>query len=198
MQHELTERFKQYESELTREEFQALQNKRAGMLIFQISWIMAFICIVVVNWQMRFSPNWLPEGVETVSMWPGTLATFALLLSAFLVRRALIAIRTDNKHAFDLQWSAAIGLGMLFVAIMLFEFITIQTGTQYAQVFRLMTGFHIFHALVIGAYLSGVYLNAQKGVYSAFNFWAVEAGTKLWYFVLVAWLLFYTVIYLWK
>lgn len=198
MQHDLTKRFKQYEAELTREEFQALQNKRAGVFIFQASWIMAFMCMVMVNWQMRFSSNWLPEGVEPVSMWPGTIATVALFLSAFLVRRALIAIRTDEQPAFSLQWAAAIGLGILFIGIMLFEFFTIETGTQYAQVFRLMTGFHVFHAFVIGVYMGNVYLNAQKGIYHAFNFWAVEAGTKLWYFVLVAWLIFYAVIYLWK
>jgi hypothetical protein len=37
----------------------------------------------------------------------------------------------------------------------------------------------------------------QRHDYGALNFWAVEAGAKLWYFVLVAWMLFYVVIYWW-
>jgi hypothetical protein len=31
--------------------------------------------------------------------------------------------------------------------------------------------------------------------YNARNFWAVEAGAKLWYFVIVAWIMFYAVLY---
>lgn len=183
------------EEQLRREEELALKNKRAGMLIFQISWIMAFICLVIVNWQLRFSNNWKPEGTPSVSVLLGIFATVALLISTFLVWRALNAIRADDTRAFSTQWAGAMALGVLFIAVMLAEWLMIQPGTQYAQVFRLMTGFHMFHALVIGVYMFSVYQYAQRGDYDAHNHWAVEAGAKLWYFVLVAWLLFYVVIY---
>lgn len=183
------------EPDLTREEFQALQNKRAGMFIFQVSWIMAFLCLVFVNWQMRFSPQWMPEGTEAVSGLPGGIATVVLLLSVFFTRRAVTAIRDDDRRAFMTQWAATLGLGAGFVVIMLYEWVAITTGTQYAQVFRLMTGFHVFHALVIGGYMLMVYRRAQHGAYGARDFWAVEAGAKLWYFVFIAWILFYVVIY---
>lgn len=165
------------------------------MFIFQVSWIMAFLCMVMVNWQLRFSPNWLPEGVARVSQYPGLLATAALLLSAFLVKRALDAIKQDDTQGFLKQWGVAIALGLLFVLVMLFEWITIQSGTQYAQVFRLMTGFHVFHAVAIGGYMFQVFRSGQAGDYGATHFWDVEAGAKLWYFVLVAWIIFYVVIY---
>jgi hypothetical protein len=51
------------------------------------------------------------------------------------------------------------------------------------------------HALVIGGYMFNVYIHGRQGMYGQFDFWAVEAGAKLWYFVLVAWALFYIVIY---
>lgn len=183
------------EDYLTREELQALRNKRLGVFIFQLSWIMAFMSLVVVNWQLRFSPDWLPEGVEPMSPWLPSFATAGLLLSVWLVQRALAAVRADDRRAFLMQWQGVIGLGGLFIAIMLYEWFTVQPGTQYAQVFRLMTGFHMVHAFVIGGYLLNVYVNGRQGTYGQLNFWAVEAGAKLWYFVVIAWLLFYGVIY---
>ena len=183
------------EDHLTREELQALRNRRAGMFIFQVSWIMVFISLVVVNWQLRFSASWLPEGVEPVSPIPATLATGVLLLSAVLARRAQQAIQADNRHAFLTLWQGVLALGSLFIVIIAYEWAVIEPGTQYAQVFRMMTGFHIFHAFVIGIYMLLVYQNAREGHYGKYDFWAVEAGAKLWYFVVVAWMLFYIVIY---
>ncbi len=183
------------EEHLTRDELLALRNKRAGVFVFQVSWIMAFVCLVVVNWQLRFSPNWMPPGTEPVSAVPGAVATIGLLLSAGLVKRAVDAVRADDQRAFLMQWLGAMGLGVLFVGIMLVEWFSVEPGTQYALVFRFMTGFHVFHALAIGVYMLLVYNNGRRGAYGPYEFWAVEAGARLWYFVLVAWLLFYVVIY---
>jgi len=187
------------EDELTREELQDLRNKRTGMFIFQVSWIMAFLCLVMVNWQLSFSREWLPEGAERMSVLPATFATATLLLSAFLARRGLQAIRADDRSSFLREWAVALGLGSLFVMVMLYEWIAINNtsaaGTQYAQVFRLMTGFHMVHAVAIGGYMFSVWQGARAGHYGPLNFWAVEAGLKLWYFVFIAWMIFYGVIY---
>jgi nitric oxide reductase NorE protein len=183
------------ETELTTEELQALKNKRTGMFVFQLSWIMVFVSLVSVNWQLSFSREWLPQGVERADWLPGTIATGVLFTSVILARRALKAIRSDERRAFMVQWTATLGLGTAFVVIMLFEWFAVSGASQYAQVFKLMTGFHMVHAVVIGAYLLIVRGNAQQGAYGALNFWAVEAGVKLWYFVFVAWMLFYVVLY---
>jgi heme/copper-type cytochrome/quinol oxidase subunit 3 len=183
------------EEQLQQDEALALKNNRTGMLIFQVSWIMAFVCMVVVNWQLRFSPNWQPEGTTTANPLVGLFATVTLGMSTLLVWRALKAIRQDDTRAFFIQWVGTIGLGGLFIVVMAVEWLTMPAGTQYALVFRLMTGFHMVHALVIGLYMLGVYHYARQGQYGVHNHWAVEAGAKLWYFVLVAWILFYIVIY---
>ena len=183
------------EENLSREELQALKNKRTGMFIFQLSWMMAFVCMVIINWQLRFSPQWIEPDTETANALLGTVATVALLVSAVLVRRALSAIAVDNQAQFLSQWLAAIGLGAGFVAVMLYEWSALTPGTQYVQVFRLMTGFHIVHAGAIGLYMVRVYGNGRAGHYGRTDYWAVEAGAKLWYFVLVAWIMFYMVIY---
>ena len=63
-------------------------------------------------------------------------------------------------------------------------------------VFRVMTGFHIFHALVIGGYIWWVQRRAAAGVYGSQDSWDVEAGAKLWYFVVAAWIMFYVALYM--
>ena len=181
------------QNQLSNEELQALRNKRTGMFVFQASWILAFISLVVVNWQLRFSANWAPEGTQKADPILAAIATGALILSVFLVNRALTAIQQDDVQAFLTQWASAIGLGAVFVVMTMYEWFSIPFATQYSQVFRLMTGFHVLHAVVIAGYMVYVYTNGH--VYHAMNYWAVEAGAKLWYFVLIAWMLFYIVIY---
>ena len=60
-----------------------------------------------------------------------------------------------------------------------------------------MTGFHVVHALAIMAVMLRVYRGGSRGEYSGGEHaaWAVEGAAKLWYFVVVAWLLFYVVLY---
>lgn len=185
------------EQHLSREELQAIRNKRTGLLVFQISWIMVFVCLVIVNWQIRSTaPQWPPAGVEPVPWALPTLATGALALSAFFVRRGLRAVLADAQAAFARAWLSGLALGAVFVAIMLYEFLAIPYTGAYSDMFRMMTGFHLTHALVIGGVLARVYLGGRGGRYGPLNFWAVEGAAGLWYFVLAAWLLFFVVLYL--
>jgi heme/copper-type cytochrome/quinol oxidase subunit 3 len=185
------------EQNLSREELQAIRNKRTGLLVFQISWIMVFICLVIVNWQIRStSPQWPPAGVEPVPWLLPTVATGALALSAFFVRRGLRAVRADAQARFLQSWRVTLALGAVFVAVMIYEFLVIPHTGVYSDLFRMMTGYHLVHALVIGFILARVYRNGRAGHYGPLNFWPVEGAAGLWYFVLVAWLLFFVVLYL--
>lgn len=201
---------------LRRRQDMALKNRRTGINLFQISWIMVFICLIVVNWQMRTSaPSWPPPGAQRLEPLLPTLATVGLLTSVFFTRRALRSLAADQRGAFFQGWRITLGLGAAFIAIMLYEWLTIPTGldstqgsmalvtsesliwvTQYVTVFRVMTAFHGFHALVIGVYMVWVMRRAEHGVYHSGDYWDAEAGAKLWYFVVVAWIMFYTVLYL--
>lgn len=184
------------EQKLSRSELQAIKNRRAGILIFQLSWIMVFICLVIVHFQLRSSySTWPPEGVEPLNPIPGILATIALISSGFLARSALKSVQQDQVQPFLNQWRIAIALGAAFVAVMIFEFIRVPMGTQYGTLFRVMAAFHSVHAVAIGLMMVNIYRSGQKGVYQAANFWPVEAAAKLWYFVVVAWILFYLPLY---
>jgi heme/copper-type cytochrome/quinol oxidase subunit 3 len=77
--------------------------------------------------------------------------------------------------------------------VMAIEWITVPPSGQYSDVFRVMVGFHGVHALVIGGFLVNVYRHGER--YNPLHFWPVEAAANLWYFVTVAWLLFFVVLY---
>ena len=195
-----------------REAQQTIDNRRLGLLVFQISWMMAFLALVMVNWQLRFSyQTWPPPGVRAMGVWLPTLATGLLLGAVVLARRA--RQRVERDETFRGHWLAAIGLMVVFVAIMAVEWARVQTGTQYSAVFRLMTGFHSLHAVVVGAFMINIWKNARHAAqvdsgqaeddgavvrYNSANFWSVEAASKLLDFVFIAWLIFYVVLYLWR
>ena len=178
-----------------------LKNNRLGMTIFQLSWIMVFLALIVVNWQLRFSyAEWPPAGVAPFDPLLPTAATAALLLSSYLVRRGWRALRGNRIGAFLSQWRGAILLGGGFMAIIAYEFATVSDAamaTQYGITMRLMTGFHLIHALVILGVMARVYRGGAAGGYSGgeHESWAVEGAAKLWHFVTLAWMLFYVVLY---
>ena len=99
-----------------------------------------------------------------------------------------------------MSWRLAMALGIVFMAIIVYEFVTVSEAalaTQYGVTLRLMTGFHVVHALAILAVMLRVYRNGGSGAYSGgeHDAWAVEGTAKLWYFVAVAWVMFYVVLY---
>jgi heme/copper-type cytochrome/quinol oxidase subunit 3 len=184
------------EQRLSRRELQDLRNKRTGLAIFQFSWILVFVCLAIVNLQLRgASPSWPPPGVEKLSPVLPTIATLGLLASVFFTRRAVQALERSDTPGFVLNWRWVLALGAAFVVMMAFEFLSIPTSGTYSDVFRMMTGFHIIHALVIGGFMLRILNGARAGVYHTENAWPVEGAASLWYFVVVAWMIFYVVLY---
>ncbi|NDJ62693.1 MAG: heme-copper oxidase subunit III [Chloroflexi bacterium] len=184
------------ERELSREELQALRNNRTGVAIFQYSWIMAFVCLIVVNLQIRSNfAAWPPEGVAPLNPVLPALVTVAIIASSVFARNALQAIKGDDRAAFLRRWRIALGLGAVFAAVMIVELLALPESGQYSAVFRVMTAFHVTHALAIGYIMFRVERYGAGGGYDAVRHWGVEAAAKLWYFVTIAWLLFFVVLY---
>lgn len=185
------------ENELSREELQQLRNKRSGLTIFQMSWILVFVCLIVVNWQLRSGQvSWPPPGVEAPSPVLPTVATVGLLASVWFARRAAQAVKADDLAAFFNRWRVVLALALAFVLVIAYEWISLPYSGIYSDVFRMMTAFHAVHALAIGAFMGMIYRGAQAGNYGAANFWPVEGAVSLWNFVVFAWILFYVVLYM--
>ena len=185
-----------------REAAMRLKNNKLGLTIFQASWILVFVALIVVYWQLGFNEGWRPNPEQKPGfLWPA-LATLALLVSTYFAWSALRELKQKDKpgliDTFQSRWLAAIGAGVVFLLIMIQQAINIANpeGTQYASIYRVMIGYHAIHALIVGLMLIQVYRYSQYGRYNAENNWTVEAAARLWYFVTVAWLMFYVVLYL--
>jgi heme/copper-type cytochrome/quinol oxidase subunit 3 len=189
------------EQNLSRDELIALKNRRTGMTVFQISWIMVFVCLIAVNLSVRGNfATWPPAGVEPLDRALPTLATIGLIISGVLARRAAQALQQNHKEAFLAQWRVTLLMGVGFVLIMAYEWLSIGVSGQYGLVFRTMTAFHAVHALVIGFVMFRIGQSVQRDAYGTtfepLRFWPVDGALKLWYFVIFAWLMFYVVLYI--
>lgn len=185
-----------FEQDLSRDEQLRLKNNRTGLAIFQFSWILVFVCLIVVNIQLRWSfPSWPPPGVERLPVVLPAIATLLLVASSVFAQRGGNALHRNDVARFRSGWRATLALGLAFVGIMAYEFVTVPDSGQYSDLFRVMTGFHVVHALAIGFYLWRTYRHALTVGYTIHDIFAVEAGVKLWHFVTVAWLLFFAVLY---
>jgi heme/copper-type cytochrome/quinol oxidase subunit 3 len=109
-------------------------------------------------------------------------------------------VKANNVPAFQSQWRFAIATGTVFFVIMLQQFFALPGSgietEQYGQLYRVMIGYHVAHAIAILLMMIQVYRYSQHGNYHAKNNWSVEATVRLWYFVVVAWLMFFVVLYL--
>jgi len=189
------------EKEQRRKEREAalrLKNNRLGLTVFQISWIMVFVAMIVVHSWVRFSSlEWPPEGVSSPNPILPTLSTIGMIASMLLAHQATKAVKADNLAQFKTYWLATLGLAVAFFLVMIYQFSVIDLADgQYAFVFRLMIGYHGIHAIVVGIFMVQVFRYALRGQYHAGNFWAVEGTERLWHFVAIAWILFYIVLYL--
>lgn len=201
-----TEKKKREEERAQKDRETALKNNRLGVTVFQVSWIMAFIAIVIAYWQLGFTEGWRPSLELAPNPILPTIATLTLLVSAWFARSAWkIVEQTDpqaennSKPAFQQPWLIATVLGALFFGIMMQQFFAIPSGDapelRFGMIYRLMIGYHAFHAIVTVFMMIQVYRFGADHRYHSENVWAVEGATKLWYFVIVAWLLFFAVLY---
>jgi heme/copper-type cytochrome/quinol oxidase subunit 3 len=184
------------ETDLSRDELIALRNKRTGMTVFQISWIMVFVCLFVVNLSIRGNfLTWPPEGVERLSPVVPVVVSILLLVSGWTAYRSLKAINAGDTAHFFSQWRLTMGLGVLFLIGMGIHWFGVTDSGQYGTISRSMIGYHALHALAIMAYMWHVDGRVRAGVVNARDSWSVEAGFKLWVFVIVAWIIFFAALY---
>ncbi|MGJ3239249.1 MAG: cytochrome c oxidase subunit 3 [Anaerolineae bacterium] len=192
-----------------RERAQRLSNNRLGVMVFQISWIMVFVALIVVYWQLGFSAGWRPSPDLAPNIIPPIVATLILLASGFFARQGWKTAErtapidpdatTDTAPAFRRPWLIAIGLGVAFFGIMMQQYFALPFGDapemRFGTIYRLMIGYHALHAVVILLMMAQVYRLGGDHRYHQDNYWALEGSTQLWYFVIVAWLMFFVVLY---
>jgi heme/copper-type cytochrome/quinol oxidase subunit 3 len=200
------EKQKREEERLQQQAELRLRNNRLGVTVFQFSWIMAFLALIFAYWLLGFSEGWRPSPELAPNPLLPTIATFVLLASGFLARQALKVVeRTEpkakhgQKPAFNNLWLGALALGIVFFVMMMQQFSAMpydSEAARFGMLYRVMIGYHAIHAVVTLFMFFQVWRFGADHRYNSANVWAVEGTTKLWYFVIVAWLLFFAVLYL--
>ena len=139
---------------------------------------------------------WPPPGVSLAALGPGLLATAALLTSAVLVWRGLKMARAADFGGLVREWTIGLALGAAFVVIAAAQWASVSPDNAYGMAFRVMVGYHLLHAVAVGLFMVTVIRSVRAGRVTVRDLWRVEAGARLWYFVAVAWVLFFVPLYL--
>ena len=182
-----------------------------GMLLFIASEIMFFAALFGVYFNVRASAAvWPPEGTEFIS-WQGSglfglglavLITIILVSSSFTMQWATDKIRKGDRTGMNRGLAVTLGLGIVFMCLMLFEYLLLVTHDDfginsgvYGSLFYVMTGFHGAHVLggIIG--IAVVLARGMRGQFSAEHHVAVEAVHYYWHFVDVVWVFLFLTIY---
>lgn len=124
--------------------------------------------------------------------------TSVLILSSVTAYLAETAMARGERKAFLRYLLATIGLGLLFVSGVAFEWTTAEfhLSEPYGTAFFSMTGLHASHVVSGLAMLGLVYWLGMRGHFSAEQHWGVEATIKYWHFVDLVWVFFYPALYL--
>ena len=99
-----TEKKQRAEEQAKQERQQRLSNNRLGVTVFQVSWIMAFIALIVVYWQLGFTEGWRPTA--DLAPIPSLLLTGAV--HHHLVREKLrtqVGLLIDSADGQGRRWS---------------------------------------------------------------------------------------------
>lgn len=133
----------------------------------------------------------------------GLGVTSILLLSSFFMNRAESSMAHGDRRGFRVGIAVTLLLGVAFVAGVLgVEWPTAiaegvsPSASAAGAVFFMMTGMHALHVITGLIFLSIVWRNGSRGLYSADRHWAVEAAAVYWHFVDVVWIFFYPALYL--
>jgi len=135
-----------------------------------------------------------------LNQWLGFVVTLILLTSSFFMYRADTNISYGNVKGFTRNILITIVLGILFlVGVVGLEWPTAPFSVDenaMSSIFFIMTGMHALHVLSGVIFLTIVYRNGKKGLYSRERHFPVEAAAIYWHFVDVVWVFFYPALYL--
>jgi heme/copper-type cytochrome/quinol oxidase subunit 3 len=142
--------------------------------------------------------TWPPDGVAPPDLWWGTVNTLVLLASMIPNELAKRAAERVNLRGVRLWMAVCLVFGVGFNAIRLLEFRHLNVlwdHDAYGSIVWLLLGLHTTH--IVTDFLDTAVLAALMvlGPIEEKRFIDVEENAAYWYFVVLAWLPIYGVIY---
>jgi cytochrome c oxidase subunit 3 len=167
-----------------------------GAALMAIEGMMFALLIVSYVYLKGRSPEWPPGYFAPVLFW-GTLNTAILLSSAIPNHFAKKAAERMDLRRLRLWLAIAIGFGVSFGVIRIFEFSALNVwwdSNAYGSIVWVLLGLHTAHLLT--DYVDSVVLTLVLFVKpSPKRFVDVSENAFYWYFVVISWIPIYVVLY---
>ena len=180
----------------------ALKGK-LGMWLFLVSDALTFGALLCGYAALRIgTPDWpVPSHILGIPL--TALNTFILICSSVTMVKALSAVRRNDLAGLQKFLLGTIAGGLTFLGIQAFEWTHLIKNEGlalhkdlFSATFFAITGFHGFHVTCGVIYLTVIWLQSRKGIYTAQNYQRVEIAGLYWHFVDLVWILVFTFVYL--
>ena len=168
---------------------------RLGLWLFIVSESALFSAFLFSRYYLTGTSQ--PEGLN-ISL--GFVITAVLLASSFFAYRAERSISRGDRRGFLMSTLITIGLGILFLVGVGFEWkealAEFPPPDLFGTVFFTLTGLHASHLISGLVLLVLMFFHGRRGGYSVESHWGVEAIVRYWHFVDVVWLFVFPTLYL--
>ncbi|OAN37978.1 cytochrome c oxidase subunit 3 [Mycolicibacterium iranicum] len=148
------------------------------------------------------APEVFDAARATLHIGVGVVNTLVLLTSSLCVVLALNAIRAGAPHIATRAAAAAMGFGVAFIALKVYEYVSLAGAghgpgaNDFYLYYFILTGLHLFHVcLGLGA-LSFVLSQTRQVELSATRTALVEGGACFWHLVDLLWIFLFALLYL--
>lgn len=132
----------------------------------------------------------------------GVTNTIVLLTSSLCVVVGLGALRAGAKSIAGNAVSAAMGCGLVFIGLKVFEYVSLAgTGhgpgaNNFFLYYFILTGLHLFHVCVGVGVLLVLLMQTRRPELSATRMAVVEGGACFWHLVDLLWIFLFALLYL--
>lgn len=179
-----------------------VERGKFAIWLFLATEVMFFSGLIGAYIVLRTAAASWPDPGDRLAVDITAFNTFVLIVSSWLMVRALFAAKNGDRGG-TLRWLGATILGgSLFVGIQVYEYIELFHHGNLPHVdifwstFYVMTGFHGSHVVVGVIWLICAWIGAFRGKYTAKNHLGLELAGLYWHFVDLVWVLLFTIVYL--
>ena len=169
-----------------------------GASLMAIEGMMFALLIVSYIYLKGRSPEWPPGYFAPVLFW-GTLNTAILLASSVPNQLAKKAAERMDLRALRLSLAIAIGFGVVFSIVRMFEFAALNVwwdSNAYGSVVWVLLGFHTTHLVTDLVDSVALEVLLFTGPLQKSHFVDAAENSLYWHYVVIAWLPVYAFIYL--
>lgn len=189
---------------------------RFGMWVFLASEVLLFGALLALYATQRAEhPRGFLEGMHHADVVAGSINTFVLLVSSYLIARAVHALRDDQRRLAAALTTGTVALGLVFLGIKAYEYTAhIREGAipggrtalyaefpdhglvSYFNLYWITTSLHGIHVVIGMSVLAVFAVLLWRERLSSVGAHRLEIGALYWHLVDVIWIFLWPLYYL--